>query len=198
MYANQDVNVSIKKIEEWDFAMASTETNKEHFHFGGDFKVLLMIIIYKMQIIVLKSDAKGLILGTNTDSLYSYLGFGGTPARVHLSCHLYLLSYYCPINPSYTNMFNHYMYLALEDRKSANTFSGHYLSDEWNPYHYVKESGSAVQPKEMDADTTVLKRVHSSSPLWKKLLKSPRMMIKPSKMKRMFKWKFPMQQLKKN
>ena len=41
------------------------------------------------------------------------------------------------------------MYLAVEDRKSANPFIGHVLSDEWNPYYYVKESGSAV-PKEKD------------------------------------------------
>ena len=61
------------------------------------------------------------------------------------------------------------MYLAVEDRKSANPFIGHVLSDEWNPYHYVKESGSAVLPKEKDVEKvgTLLKRVHSSSPLWK-------------------------------
>ena len=39
------------------------------------------------------------------------------------------------------------MSLAVEDRKSANPFVGHELSDEWNPYHYVKESGSVNEPK---------------------------------------------------
>ena len=27
------------------------------------------------------------------------------------------------------------------------------MSDEWNTYHYVKESGSAVQPKEKNVET---------------------------------------------
>ena len=39
------------------------------------------------------------------------------------------------------------MYLAIEDRKSENPFVGDVLSDEWNPYYYVKEPGSAVQVK---------------------------------------------------
>ena len=42
------------------------------------------------------------------------------------------------------------MYLAIEEKKSATLFVDHVLSDEWNPYCYVKESGSAVQPKEND------------------------------------------------
>ena len=105
-----------------------------------------------MQIIVIRNDSKGLILGTVTDKLYSFLEFGDPPARVHPSCHVLLLSYYCPTNPSYTNMFNNHMYLAIEDRKSANPFVGHVLSDEQNPYHYVKESGSVVQPKEKDVE----------------------------------------------
>ena len=37
-----------EKIEEWDFVMASTEMNQEHFCLGGDFKIFLMSIIYKM------------------------------------------------------------------------------------------------------------------------------------------------------
>ena len=70
MYADQEVKYCIKeKIDEWDFVMASMGMNKEHFCFGGDFEIFLMRIIYKMQIIVLKNDAKGLILGTNTDKL---------------------------------------------------------------------------------------------------------------------------------
>ena len=93
--------------------------------------------------IILKIDSKGLILGTVTDKLYSFLGFGDPSARVHPPCHLYLLSYYCLTNPSYINMFNHYIYLAVDDRKSANTFVGHVLNDEWNPYHYLNESGFA-------------------------------------------------------
>ena len=39
------------------------------------------------------------------------------------------------------------MYLAVEDKKSANTFVGHVQSDEWTAYNYEKESGSANQPK---------------------------------------------------
>ena len=37
IYANQEVNDFIKEnIDEWDFVMASTEMNQEHYHFGGD------------------------------------------------------------------------------------------------------------------------------------------------------------------
>ena len=87
-----------------------------------------MSMIYKMKIIVLKNDSNDLILGIDFDKLYSFLGFGDPVARVHPPCHLYLLSYYCPMNPSYTIMFNH-MYLEVEDRKSANPFVGHVLND---------------------------------------------------------------------
>ena len=52
--------------------MASMEMNKEHFYFH-DFKIFLISIIYKMQIIVLKNDIKGLILRTDTDKLYPFL-----------------------------------------------------------------------------------------------------------------------------
>ena len=45
--------------------------NKEHFLFGGDFEIFLMSIIYKRQIIVIKNGYKGLILGTDTEKLYS-------------------------------------------------------------------------------------------------------------------------------
>ena len=73
IYVNQEVNDFIKeKIEEWYFAMASMEMNKEHFYFH-DFKIFLISIIYKMQIIVLKNDIKGLILRTDTDKLYPFL-----------------------------------------------------------------------------------------------------------------------------
>ena len=44
------------------------------------------------------------------------------------------------------------MYLALKGRKSANPFVGPVLSNEWNPYHFVKESGSANNPKEKDVE----------------------------------------------
>ena len=44
------------------------------------------------------------------------------------------------------------MYLAVDDTKSVNPFVGHVLSDEWNPYHYEKESGSLNQPKEKDLE----------------------------------------------
>ena len=56
------------------------------------------------------------------------------------------------MNPFYTNMFNCYMYLAVEDRKSENPFVGHVLSDEWNPYHYIRESASAVKAKKEDVE----------------------------------------------
>ena len=44
------------------------------------------------------------------------------------------------------------MYLVVEERKSANPFVGHVLSNEWNTYHYVKEKNSANQPKEKDVE----------------------------------------------
>ena len=56
------------------------------------------------------------------------------------------------MNPSYKNQFNHYMYLAVEDRKSANPYVGHVMSADWDPYFYEKESSSAVQPKEKDVE----------------------------------------------
>ena len=112
---------------------------------------------------------------------------------------MYLLSYYCAMNPYYTNMFNHYIYLAVEDSKSANLVAGHVLSDKWNPYYYVKESGYAIQPKEKDVEKvgTAFEESTLIKSTVKKPLKSPRMMLKLSKMNRMFKWKFPMQLLKK-
>ena len=63
IYVDQEVNDFIKKkIVEWDFAMTSYEMNKKCYHFGGDFEICLMSMIYKMQIIVIKNDSKGLIL----------------------------------------------------------------------------------------------------------------------------------------
>ena len=44
--------------------MASTQMNKEHYHFGGDSEIFLMNMIYKMQIIVHKQNSKSLILGS--------------------------------------------------------------------------------------------------------------------------------------
>ena len=44
------------------------------------------------------------------------------------------------------------MYLAVEDRKSANPYAGHVMSAEWYPYFYEKESISAVLNKEEDAE----------------------------------------------
>ena len=96
---------------------------------------ILVSTIYKIQVIVLKNDFKGLILRTNNDKHYSFLWFGLTPARVLPSCHFYFLLYCCPMNPSHTNMFNLKMHLGVEDRKSLSPFVGHVLSDEWNPYH---------------------------------------------------------------
>ena len=96
---------------------ASTKMNNEHYCFGGDFEILLMSIIYKMQIVVLKNDTKGQILCTDTKKLYSIFELGDPPPRVHPPCHLYLLSYNCPMNPSYTKMFIHSMYLQLKIEK---------------------------------------------------------------------------------
>ena len=50
--------------------MASTEMNKENYCFGGDFEIFSLSMIYKMQIIVLKNDSKGLTLRTDTEKLY--------------------------------------------------------------------------------------------------------------------------------
>ena len=92
MYADQAVNdFTTETKEEWDFTMTSSEMNKKHFFVGGDFEIFLMSMIYKMKIIVLQSDSKGIILGTDTDKLYSFLGFRDSPARVYPPCHLYLL-----------------------------------------------------------------------------------------------------------
>ena len=44
------------------------------------------------------------------------------------------------------------MYLAVEDRKSANPYVGHVMSADWDLYFYEKESSSTVQPKEMDVE----------------------------------------------
>ena len=146
IHAKQGVDDFIKeKIEKCDFVITSTEMNKEHICFGGDLKIFLYSIIYKFRIIILQNTSKSLILGTHTEKLYSIFELGDPPARVHLFCHLVLLYYYCPRKPSYQNEFNRYMYLAVEDNK-------HWMSDEWNPYYYEKESGSAVQPKGKDVE----------------------------------------------
>ena len=44
------------------------------------------------------------------------------------------------------------MYLAVKGSKSANQFIGHVLSDEWDPYSFVKESGITNQPKEKEVE----------------------------------------------
>ena len=49
-------------------------------------------------------------------------------------------------------MFSHYIYFAVEDKNSANPFVRHVVSDEWNQYHYIKESGSPNLPKEKDME----------------------------------------------
>ena len=147
IHEDKEVHDFIREnVEDWDCAMASTKMTKEHYGFGGDFDILLMRMIYKMHISVHTNVSKSLILRTDIDNLFCFLGFGHPPARVHPPCNLYLLSYYCPTNPPCTNIFNHYMYLAVEGRKSANTFVGCVLSDEWNPYHFVKESGTTKHP----------------------------------------------------
>ena len=103
------------------------------------------------------------------------------------------------MNPSYQNYFNHYMYLGVEDRKSANPYVGHVMSADWDPYYYEKDSNSAMQPKEMDVENigaaseegTFIKFTVGNT------LKSPRMMPKLSKMSRMFYLSFQRQLLKK-
>ena len=67
------------------------DINQEHSFFGGDVKIFLISIIYKMQITVLKNDSKDLILGMDTEKLYSIFEFRDPWTRVHPSCHLYLL-----------------------------------------------------------------------------------------------------------
>ena len=70
------------------------------------------------------------------------------------------------------------------------------LSDEWNTYHYVKESGSDVQAIEKEVEKIVT--VYEEGTLIKSTGdKGAEMMLKQSKMRSAFKWKFPMQLLKK-
>ena len=38
-------NFNKENIDKWNFAMASMEINQEHYHFGGDFEIVLMSII---------------------------------------------------------------------------------------------------------------------------------------------------------
>ena len=108
-----------------------------------------------MPIAIFQNDSKGLLVVTNTESLYSTYELRDPPARVHPICHLYCLSYYCPMNSSYQNQFNNYMYLAVQGKKSANPYIGHVMSVEWDPYFYEKESFSAMQPKEKDVEKVV-------------------------------------------
>ena len=52
VYATEGVGEFIKEnIKERDFLMSSTEMDKEHELFGGDFEILLTIIIHKVPII---------------------------------------------------------------------------------------------------------------------------------------------------
>ena len=72
-YVTKGVDKFIKeKLEEWDFVMTWTEMNKEHEHFGEDFKILLMSIIYKMQITDLQNYSKDLILITDSEIMYPF------------------------------------------------------------------------------------------------------------------------------
>ena len=119
--------------------MTSTEMNMEHELLRDDFEILLMSIIYKMPTIIFQNDTKGLLMVTNTEGLYCTYEFGDPPARVHPNCHLHLLSYYCPMKSSYQNEINHYMYLAVQDRKSANPYAGHMVNAAIDPYFHEKE-----------------------------------------------------------
>ena len=76
-YATEGVDEFIKeKIAEWDFAMTVTEMNKENELFGSDFEISLISIIYKMPIIIFQNESKGLLVVTNTESLYSTFELG--------------------------------------------------------------------------------------------------------------------------
>ena len=132
--------------------MTMRKMNKKHEPFGGDFEMFFNQHYLQNANHCPSKRFKGLILVTNTENMYFIFELGDPPARAHPSCHSYLLSNYCPMNLSYTNMFHHYMYLEVEDRKNANPFVGHVLSAECNPYYYVKEPSSAVQPKEKDVE----------------------------------------------
>ena len=113
--ATQGVKEFIEeKIDESDFAMTLTEMNKKHTLFGSDFRLFLMSIIYKMPIIIFQNDSKGLLMVINSNSLYSVYELRDPPARVHPTCHLYLLSYYCLMHPSNQNEFNHYIWQLKE------------------------------------------------------------------------------------
>ena len=39
IHVDQEVNDLKKTIEQWDFAMASTEINEEHDYFAGQFEI---------------------------------------------------------------------------------------------------------------------------------------------------------------
>ena len=60
------------------------------------------------------------------------------------------------MNPLNQSKFNHYMYLAVKDRKSANTFVGHLMSAEWDPYCYEKATNfcCATQKKDKSLKAT--------------------------------------------
>ena len=102
-----------------------------------------------------QKNSKGQLMLTNTENFYSTYELGDPPATVHPSCHLYFVSHYCPMNPSYQNEFNHYMYLAVDKRKEENQYVGHVMSADWYPHFYKKESSSAMQPKEKDVEKVV-------------------------------------------
>ena len=97
-YMQIKMSMFIKEKMVWDSAMELTKRSRSIF------------VLDKMQIIFHVNDSKFFIMGTDSHKLYSFLGFGDPLARVHPSCHLYLLSYFHPMNLSNTNMFNHYMY----------------------------------------------------------------------------------------
>jgi hypothetical protein len=67
--------------------------NKESLHFGSDFKIISMSIIYKMQIIVIENDFKGLIRETATYYAFE-LGefFSKSVPNLSLVCTFLLLS----------------------------------------------------------------------------------------------------------
>ena len=125
---------------------------------------------------------------TNTENFYSTYELGDPPATVHPSCHLYFVSHYCPMNPSYQNEFNHYMYLAVEDRKNANPYVGHIMSADQDAYFYEKESCSAVQLKEKDVEKVGAASEEGTliESIVEKDTEISKIMPKPSKMRRMF------------
>ena len=87
-----EVTTFVKSKKEWEQAMESTGINQEHHLFGGDFNIF-ELACYKIHIIILVKNSKGLIVDTDTDQMNPLLSLWDPLATKHPSCHLYVLSY---------------------------------------------------------------------------------------------------------